>query len=109
MPSRLAIDDAPLDVAAPVVAVGLLLAAELALLVARRARGSGRGAGRGPPSSRATPHCSASRRCSSPAFCSHSSTRCERGGLALDLVGAVAVVAVFVTVLVTARRELRRD
>jgi hypothetical protein len=105
---ELAIDDAPLDVATPVVAVGLLLAAELGYWSLDEREGAV-----GEPGA-------ALRRGAYAALLGVAALlvagvllalvdEVRARGLALDLVGAVAVVAVFVTVLVTARRELRRD
>ncbi len=101
---ELAIDDAPLDVAAPVVAAGLLLAAELAYWsLDERERAAG-DPGQG------------LRRAAFVALLGVASLLVagvllalvddvRARGLALDLVGAVAAAAVLVTVLVTARRE----
>jgi hypothetical protein len=101
---ELAIDDAPLDVAVPVVAVGLLLAAELAywsLDERRRVPGDpGQGL----------------RRAALVALGAASALVVTSGllalvdevrgrGIALDVVGAVAAVAVVVTVLATARAQ----
>jgi hypothetical protein len=101
---ELAIDDAPLDVAAPVVAAGLLLAAELAYWsLDERERAAG-DPGQG------------LRRAAFVALLGLASLLvagvllgivydARARGLALDLVGALAAAAVLVTVLVTARRE----
>jgi len=101
---ELAIDDAPLDVAVPIVAVGLLLAAELAywsLDERRRVPGDpGQGL----------------RRAALVALGAASALVVASGllalvdevrgrGIALDVVGAVAAVAVVVTVLATARGQ----
>ena len=105
---ELAIDDAPLDVATPVVAVGLLLAAELAYWSLDERERAVAEPGEG------------LRRAAYAALLGVAALLVAGGllalvdevrarGLALDLVGAVAVVAVFATVLLTARRELRRD
>ena len=101
---ELAIDDAPLDVAAPVVAVGLLLAAELAYwsLDERSCVPGDPGQG--------------SRRAALVALGALSALVVAsalltlvdevRGrGIALDLAGAAAAVAVVVTVLATARDQ----
>jgi hypothetical protein len=105
---ELAIDDVPLDVAAPAVAVGLLLAAELAywsLDERERAVGDpGQGL----------------RRAAFVALLGVATLvvagvllalvdALRARGLALDLVGAVAAVAVFMTVLVAALRDEPRS
>jgi hypothetical protein len=105
---ELAIDDAPLDVAAPAVAVGLLLGAELAYWSLDE-----RGRAVGDPGD-------GLRRAAYVALLGVAALlvagvllafidEVRARGLALDLVGAVAVVAVFATVLVAARREPRSD
>jgi hypothetical protein len=103
---ELAIDDAPLDLATPAVAVGLLLAAELAYwsLDDREQAVGDPGDGL--------------RRAAFVALLGVGALvvagillvlvdEVRARGLALDLVGAVAAVAVFVTVLVTARHGPR--
>lgn len=101
---QLAIDDARLDTAAPVVAVGLLLAAELAYWsLDERTRTSG-DPGQG------------FRRLTFVALVAAAALvvasallavvdEVRAGGLALDLVGAIAAVAVVVTVLATAHGQ----
>lgn len=105
---ELAIDDAPLDVATPVLAVGLLLAAELAywsLDERERAVGDpGDGLRRAVYAALLGV---AALLVAGVLLALVDEVRAR--GLALDLVGTLAVVTVFVTVLVTARRELRRD
>ena len=99
---ELAIDDAPLDVATPVVAVGLLLAAEHAYWsLDERERAVG------VPGEGLRRAAYAALLVAGGLLALVNEVRAR--GLALDLVGAVAVVAVFATVLLTARRELRRD
>jgi hypothetical protein len=105
---ELAIDDAPLDVAAPAVAVGVLLAAELAYWsLDERERAAG-DPGQG------------LRRAAFVALLGVATLvvagvllalvdALRARGLALDLVGAVAAVAVFVTVLVAALRDEPRS
>jgi hypothetical protein len=101
---QLAIDDARLDTAAPVVAVGLLLAAELAYWsLDERTRTSG-DPGQG------------FRRLAFVALVGAAALvvasallavvdEVRASGLGLDLVGAIAAVAVVVTVLATARGQ----
>lgn len=101
---ELGIDDAPLDVAAPAVAVGVLLAAELAYWsLDERERAAG-DPGQG------------LRRAAFVALLGVGALLVagvllalvddvRARGLALDLAGAVAAAAVLVTVLVTARRK----
>jgi hypothetical protein len=102
--AQLAIDDVPLDAAAPLVAVGLLLAAELAYWsLDERTRATG-DAGQG------------LRRAALVALGAVVALvlgssllalvdELRARGLALDLVGVLAAVAVVVTVLVTARDQ----
>ena len=101
---ELAIDDVPLDVAAPAVAVGLLLAAELAywsLDERERAVGDpGEGLRR---AAYAVLLGVATLVIAGVLLALVDGVRAR--GLALDLVGAVAAAAVLVTVLVTARRK----
>jgi hypothetical protein len=105
---ELAIDDAPLDAAAPAVAVGVLLAAELAYWsLDERERATG-DPGQG------------LRRAAFVALLGVAALvvagvllalvdELRARGLALDLVGAIAAVAVFATVLVATLRDGRRS
>jgi len=101
---ELAIDDAPLDRAAPLVCVGLLLAAELgywSLDERSRAPGDpGQGLRRGALVALGSA-CALVVASGLLALVDEVRGR----GLALDLLGAVAAVAVVVTVLVTARAQ----
>ena len=101
---ELAIDDTPLDVAAPVVAVGLLLAAELAYWSLDERSHTVGDPGEG------------LRRAALVATGAAGALVVASGllalvdeirgrGLALDLVGAIAAVAVVVTVLAAARNQ----
>jgi hypothetical protein len=101
---ELAVDDAQLDTAAPVVAAGLLLAAELAYWsLDERSRAAG-----DPGQSLRRAAFVAITAAGALVVASALLTLVDdvRGrGLALDVVGAVAAVTVVVTVLVTARNQ----
>ena len=101
---ELAIDDAPLDLAAPVVAVGLLLAAELAYWsLDERSRVPG---DLGQGLRRAALVALAAVGALVVASALLALVDEVRGrGIALDLLGAVAAVAVVVTALTTARDQ----
>jgi hypothetical protein len=105
--AELAIDDAPLDLAAPTVAVGLLLAAELAYWsLDERSRTPGdRGQGLHRAALVAVGALGA--------FALGTALLAvvadlETGGFALDLAGALAAVAVVLAVLATARNQSSR-
>jgi hypothetical protein len=106
--AELAIDDAPLDLAAPLVAIGLLLAAELAywsLDERNRATGDpGQGLRR---AALVALGAAAALVLGSALLALVDEVRAR--GLALDLVGVLAAVAVVVTVLATARAQSDED
>jgi len=101
---ELAVDDAPIDVAAPVVAVGLLLAAELGYWsLDERSRAPGDG-GQGLRRAAFVAVAAAGALVVSSALLAL--VEDVRGrGLALDVVGALAAVAAIVTVVATARAQ----
>ena len=101
---ELAIDDAPLDVAVPVVAVGLLLAAELAYWSLDERRRVAGDPGQGLRRAALVALGAASALVVASALLALVDEVRGRG-IALDLVGAVAAVAVVVTVLATARGQ----
>jgi hypothetical protein len=104
---ELAIDDAPLDVAAPVVAVGLLLAAELAYWsLDERSRVPG-DPGQGLRRAAIVALAAAGALVVASALVALVDEIRGRG-IALDLAGAVAAVAVVVTVLATGRDQSSR-
>ena len=101
---ELAIDDAPLDVAVPVVAVGLLLAAELAYWsLDERTRTTG-DPGEGLRRAALVALGAAVTLVLGAALLALADEVRARG-LALDLVGVLAAVAVVVTVVVAARAQ----
>ena len=101
---ELAIDDAPLDLAAPAVAVGLFLAAELGYWsLDERSRTPG---DRGQGLRRAALVTLGALGAFAVATALLALVEeIEAGGFALDLVGALAAVAVVLAVLVTARAQ----
>ena len=104
---ELALDDAPLDLAAPVVAVGLLLAAELAYWSlderSRTPGDSGQGLRR---AALVAAGCLVALVLSTALLALVDEV--EAGGFALDLVGALAAIAVIVAVLIAARSQSSR-
>ena len=101
---ELAIDDAPLDVAVPVVAVGLLLAAELAYWSLDERSHTVGDPGEGPRRAAFVATGAAGALVVASALLALVDEIRGRG-LALDLGGAIAAVAVVVTVLATARSQ----
>ena len=101
---ELALDDAPLDVAAPVVAVGLLLAAELAYWSLDERSHTIGDPGEGLRRAALVATGAAGALVVASALLALVDEVRGRG-LALDLVGAVAAVAVVVTVIASARSQ----
>jgi hypothetical protein len=103
---ELAIDDAPVDLAAPAVAVGLLLSAELAYWsLDERARATGDAGQSLHRVALVAAGAAAAFVLASILLALVDEIRAR--GLALDVVGAIAAVAVVVTVVASARSQPR--
>ena len=102
--AELAIDDVPLDAAAPIVAIGLLLASELAYWSLDERSHTVGDPGDGPRRAAFAATGAAGALVVASALLALVDEIRGRG-LALDLAGAIAAVAVVVTVLATARSQ----